>query len=247
MMSTDNARWFQHDCNARKDLKLKKVLKSEYADKGIRVWWFFCEYMGQKGKKYKYKFDITDKDILDDIAEEVYAEKEWLLKFFDDCVHKFTDLNDKGEITTLLQSDGRYIWSNRFIEDIANYDAMVEKRRMAGKLSHKPKTDEQDNTKPEAFATFEANWGVPLYQAASEKIKVWIEDYTEDWVIKAINEAALQGKRNLAYVEAILRNSKDRGVPPGTPREDKKQPPALEQVRPRLKTAQEVMRERGQI
>lgn len=64
--------------------------------------------------------------------------------------------------------------------------------------------------RPNIFAFFEENIG-PLTRNITDKLKLAVEDYTENWVRRAIEIADDNAKRNWAYIEAILRRWKTEG------------------------------------
>lgn len=53
--------------------------------------------------------------------------------------------------------------------------------------------------------------GLPWYEADRERAGRLSADYSEDWVIKAIERAGLRGKQNWGFVEAILKSWKKKG------------------------------------
>lgn len=58
-------------------------------------------------------------------------------------------------------------------------------------------------TKRNAFSAYSNEIG-SLTKTISDSVSMWVDDVGEQWVIDAINEAALQNKRNWAYAQAIL-------------------------------------------
>lgn len=244
-MGNEHARWFMHDVNARNDPKLKKMRLSTYGKEGVCDWWSLCEYMGERGLGYGYKFNRKDEFTMNDIAEELHISREQLEKFIDDCINVFVDTDREKQVKGLLQTEGDYFWSERFLEKMKSYDLYIESRRVLGKKGglSKKKVKEEDDGKPNAFRAFEQNIGL-FPPIVADYIKDAIEEYTEDWVIKAIEEAARQNKRSWSYIEAILRNSKEKNQIPGTPKEGKQTAP---EAPPRAKTVEEVMKEQGRL
>lgn len=60
------------------------------------------------------------------------------------------------------------------------------------------------------FRIYENNIGI-LTETVSEKIKDWLTQVEEAWVVDAIQEAAVQNVRKWSYVEGILRDWKEHG------------------------------------
>lgn len=62
----------------------------------------------------------------------------------------------------------------------------------------------------EIVTAYENNIGL-ITKAVSDKIDIAIEDFNADWIIEAIEIAAIQNKRNWAYVNGILKRWKVEG------------------------------------
>ncbi len=75
------------------------------------------------------------------------------------------------------------------------------------------------------FKAYEENIG-PLTPLISEMIGGLIDDYTSEWVMPAITEAATSNVRTLKYITAVLAGYKERGGPHigRAPKEHKQQP-----------------------
>lgn len=63
-----------------------------------------------------------------------------------------------------------------------------------------------------AFTLYEQNIG-PLTPLISQHITGLIGDYTEEWVNRAIQEAATSNIRNIKYISAVCAGYKERGSP----------------------------------
>ncbi len=66
-------------------------------------------------------------------------------------------------------------------------------------------------------ALYENNMG-PITSIVRDKMLDWCKEVPIDWVSKAIEQAVLQGKRNWAYIDGILKRAKEENQPPGTKR-----------------------------
>lgn len=62
------------------------------------------------------------------------------------------------------------------------------------------------------FELFESEGFGTLSSFLAERLGLLIDQYTEKWVCEAMKRAALQGKRNLSYVEGILRRWQAEGI-----------------------------------
>ena len=67
-----------------------------------------------------------------------------------------------------------------------------------------------ENSQTNIYKVYEHEIGA-LTGMIGEKLKDLESQYPEDWITEAIGEAARQNKRNLAYVQGILRNRKNGG------------------------------------
>ena len=81
------------------------------------------------------------------------------------------------------------------------------------------KSDEKTTAAATVFQKYQSTIGF-ITPGISEKIKLAIEDYPEDWIIQAIGEAETHNARNWAYCDAILKRWKVDGFKNKKPSED---------------------------
>ena len=77
----------------------------------------------------------------------------------------------------------------------------------------------EDKGAAEVYTIYQNNIGM-LSGVISEKLDADIKDYSDIWVIDAIQESVKQEKRSLAYVEGILKRWKREGRGSGKPKAD---------------------------
>lgn len=111
------AYWFRHDGNARRDQKIM-TMRMVYGSEGYGWWWILLELMREATD---YKLRINGKYDIQSISQEVGTTPEILTQFFDDCVNEFG----------LFESDGQYVWSESMLRRMATYNEVCEKRREA--------------------------------------------------------------------------------------------------------------------
>ena len=73
---------------------------------------------------------------------------------------------------------------------------------------------ELTTTTANAFKVYQAEIGV-ITSHIADKLKSYIEDYSEPWLIEAMKVASVKQARNLPYVEAILKRWKTDGKDAG--------------------------------
>ena len=67
------------------------------------------------------------------------------------------------------------------------------------------------NNNNNVFRKYESEIGV-LTSKINDELQEAEKEYPEEWILQAIDEAARHNKRNLAYIQAILRNRKNGNV-----------------------------------
>ena len=93
-----------------------------------------------------------------------------------------------------------------------------------------PDTPTPTNSTPAVvFEVYENEIGL-LTPFVAEEIKVALEDYPEEWIVKAIRESVAQNKRSWKYALAILKRWKVEGVD-GNKKKEKGQGQSLEYFR----------------
>lgn len=100
---------------------------------------------------------------------------------------------------------------------VAQRNATVAESKLSKDLKKDIKKERTTTTaaapkKSNVFALYESNIG-PLTAFISDTLKDMEQTYTEAWVLRAIQEAAMSNVRNLKYIGGILAGYKERGSP----------------------------------
>ena len=222
------APFFSHDMNARNDPKIS-AMRAVYGAQGYGWWWMLIEIMAESDG---YKLDYRSKYIFNAYAMQLQCKPEEVQEFIMDCINEFE----------LFESDGTYFWSKSLQKRMQYRDAVSEKRAEAAAKrwskersdanasiedafamqndANKTKQNYKQNktinisttTGENPFRVFESEGFGTLSSTIAEKLGALIDDYGARWVIEAMKAAVLAGKRNLGYVEAILKRYKAEGV-----------------------------------
>lgn len=127
----------------------------------------------------------------DFIANQLNIPPELLDRTIAKCRHEGRIADDDNVI--IIVNWGKYQ---------SEYDRQKKYRRK-DKLSKEDKIGD-------IFKLYENEVGT-LTPTTSENLKDMSSQYPADWITDAIKESSRQNKRNLAYIEAILKNRKDGG------------------------------------
>lgn len=92
-----------------------------------------------------------------------------------------------------------------------------------------PTPTNTDNAQAVVYSVYESEIGL-LTPFVADEIKVALEDYPEEWIVKALRESAAQNKRSWKYALAILKRWKVEGVD-GVQKVKKPQGQSLEHFR----------------
>lgn len=80
----------------------------------------------------------------------------------------------------------------------------------------KPEDDfdpvEIESRRREVFESFEKGFGRPMNPIESEKVLYWLENFTPELILKALEIAVLGNNRSCKYIGGILGNWSDKGV-----------------------------------
>ncbi len=129
-MSSD-AYWFKHDSNASRDLKLMQI-KAIYGYEGIGIFWAIIEVLREQSN---YRWEEAQLQILSKIID---CEYQKLNNLITDCKR-----------ILLIGSDGKYLFSNRLIEDMIVWESKKSNRKGKNKTDGERnnngiKTEEED-------------------------------------------------------------------------------------------------------
>lgn len=95
---------------------------------------------------------------------------------------------------------------------VKNFDTKKEVKKEVKKTTTTTPTAEAIAKASNAFTLYEQNIG-PLTPLISQHITGLIGDYTEEWVNRAIQEAAFSNVRKIKYISEICAGYKERGSP----------------------------------
>lgn len=115
---------------------------------------------------------------------------------------------------------------NRTEENLTEENLTEEKRREQeqnrneGSIEAAPDSTEDEYlygggplpSVPDAFRMFENEGFGTISDVTKQHINEFIQDYTERWLCEALKKAVLAGKRNLGYVQGILKRWKSEGI-----------------------------------
>lgn len=72
-------------------------------------------------------------------------------------------------------------------------------------------TKDKESAIAAVFSAYESEIGV-LTATVADEVKAALDEYPDDWIVKAIKESAIQNKRNWKYAAAILKRWKTEGI-----------------------------------
>lgn len=109
----NDARYFKHDSNARRDPKIKSLLRA-YGIEGYGRFWILLELLRESSG-----YRIEDKQyVFDALAEDFRCTPEEASRFVNDCSSKFL----------LLEKDNGYFYSHSFLKRMYSLDEIRQKR-----------------------------------------------------------------------------------------------------------------------
>lgn len=111
-----DSRYFQHDSDARNDVKMTALIK-DYGMKGYGWFWVVIENM-RASNNYK----LPDKlYTINALAMQMLCENEEVLKFLENCIEAYE----------LLTKEDGFIYSKALSRRMSNLDNIRDKRAMA--------------------------------------------------------------------------------------------------------------------
>ena len=166
-------------------------------------WGIFSERMYEK-----YQI-LTSKRIQNQYFTAVYkrvgveAVKEYLLIDVSDKTNlNIFSVSDDGNSDITIVSDDKSTQSK--VKESKVKESKVKESRVEEELSA---TIDIENV----FSVFEKNIHLPT-PIEIEKLKSWLNDFDEEVIIMAIEEAVNRNARNMAYINAILNNWENEGL-----------------------------------
>lgn len=209
-----DAYFFSHDSNARHDPKILKM-RSVYKLEGLGLYWSIIEMMREQDD---YKLPITNGS-LPAYAFDLHCEESLLNQYINDCIEKFN----------LFQTDGDNIWSLSLLRRMEGYDRKSDQAREAANIRWQSERNadalhtqsernaskvkyskvnniKENNTIGVVFKTFEDNFQ-KITQHVTDRLNDLIDEYTPEKVLDALKIAIDANKRELRYVEGILKKN----------------------------------------
>ena len=112
--------YFSHDCNARRDPKIVKMVL-EHGMEGYGWYWVILEMMREQTG---WKLNISDDNDIAVIAIQARTKPKKMKKFLDECVTKFK----------LFKKNKKYLWSKTFLNRMRKMQEKIEKARKSAKI-----------------------------------------------------------------------------------------------------------------
>lgn len=209
-----DAYYFSHDSNARNDPKIL-AMRSVYGSEGYGWYWMIVEILREQDN---FKLPLT-KYTYDVLAMQTQCERSKIEQFMNDCFKEFIDENGG-----LFSTDGKMIWSNSLIRRMEALENRRAKAKLAAEKRWERKTknanampmqcepnavnkEKKSKVKESKYINYYINNINPVASPIEiEKLCDWENDLPEDVICLAIEKAVEQNKRNLSYIDAILRN-----------------------------------------
>jgi len=131
--------YFSHDCNARRDPKIAKMLL-DYGMKGYGWYWVLLEMMREQGN---FKLNIGDKSDIAVIAIQTRSTPNKIEKFMNDCCQKYK----------LFKKNKKYLWSKTFLNRMKKMRERQEKARNSAKIRWSGVCENDANASANAMQT----------------------------------------------------------------------------------------------
>lgn len=201
--------WFRHDYNARGDRKLLKIIH-KHGIAGYGIYWFLVEMLYEEGG-YLPLCDCdcyanamrTQCDIVKDIINGDLFENDGVNFWSNSCLRRLENKNEKSE---KAKKSALVRWH----PSVNNANAMrtqCDSNAREERRGEERRREDIDNIniieQHDVFLIFEENV-CQLTPVMADKLKLFVEDYSEDWVIEAIKETANNNAHSIKYTQAIL-------------------------------------------
>jgi DnaD/phage-associated family protein len=229
-MASNGLPWFRLYSEILDDKKIKRICRVTPCSKAevIGVWVCILSLANDSCKRGslmmsdKVAYDLDD---IEEITGVQQSKLEELMNLFID-LDMLTDTENGYEITNwngrqFKSDDGtkrvqeyRNKKSETLQNNNCNNDETLQKRYSNGVDTDTDTDTELTTTTADAFRVYEQEIGV-ITASIADRLKVDIQDYSEDWVIDAMKVASAKQARNLPYVEAILKRWKVEGKDAG--------------------------------
>ena len=117
-----DAYYFKHDAHARHDPKIQALI-DKYSMEGYGRFWVVVEMLREDAH-----YRLEDKPyVWRSLANQFQCSTETAKQFMTDCVEEFN----------LFKKEGKFIFSDSLLKRMLHLDEIREKRRYAGRMSHK--------------------------------------------------------------------------------------------------------------
>ena len=137
-----------------------------------------------------------------------------------------------------------HMFLQKCVEEEMNIPLLLEHFGMPFVESSVPSEEDSEDADCNVFTFYEQNFG-SLSPYTAEELSAWMEDLSEELVLKALQIAHEQNKRTLAYVKGILRDWHGKGytklseVETATMKFRKKEAPAMHEAAQFLEECEE--------
>lgn len=212
--------YFPHDCDARNDLKIRK-LRALYGNDGYAVYFILLENIY---KEKLYEIEVLDGETPLILAEECKVSTDKFNEILNKCL-------DLGLFDKQLYEGEKVITSNAI--KIRTEPVEKERQRKSysgqnagnkvvipgetpGKSAQRKEKERESKEKESKERVNENSQSLSLYvekitcgkwfiAKETDKLNVFIEMYSYDWVKDAVSEATKKNKYSMNYVEGILK------------------------------------------
>ncbi len=225
--------YFPHDFNARNDIKLKKV-NMQLGLEGIGLYWCIIEYLYENDGYLTLDEDINllayelriEKDLIINLIENFDLFKKQKNKFYSPSVlSRLETINEKSNVNREnVLKRWKKAQENGSINEIQpNYRGNTtvlqtkyyKKEKKIKENKNKKKENKEDiltTTDNNIYSFIEENFGRLLSGIEYEKINIWLSEWDTEILKYAITIAVMNGIKNFAYIDGILKNWKGRNL-----------------------------------
>jgi DnaD/phage-associated family protein len=223
MAESKDAYYFPHFCNARHDRKIKRVIK-ELGIEGYGIFFMLLEVLREQTD---FKYPMDDIDLLADefgTSEQkvrtvicnyqlFYVDDQQ--KFFSPKLLVYLQPYFKASEHARLAAKKR--WGARALPEQCGSNANKVNESKVNESKEEQLQQEVvvvENNLQKIVKTWEKEFGLTISPATSEKLLAWAEQdgMMVELVEEAIKIAAGENKRNLSYIEGILKKWKDKKI-----------------------------------
>lgn len=230
-----DAYYFSHDSNARHDPKIT-AMRGVYGSEGYGWYWMLIEMMRDANG---YALDMHSKYAFNAYAMQLHTTADRIASFINDCIHEFElfasdgeyfwsesllkrmELRDERSEKAKKAAEARWGKTRKNAKDDANAskntsegnanavdnDALKERKEKESK----GKEIKENNYYSESLSFFTSQFVLIPSPFLIEQLNQLIDEYSDVWVLKALQTALMANKKDLRYVAGILTKWRDIG------------------------------------